>query len=149
MWRRRLLAAVVTLLGAIVFLFVIIKFVPGDLASILLGPRATPELRAQLIERMGLDRSVPEQIWRFFRQAVTGDLGTDVLTGRPILHILADVLPATLQLAGAALVISMALGILLGAIAALRPGTLLDSVLGVASVAFITTPGSSSPSSCC
>ena len=58
---QRLAAALLTLAGAILFLFVLIQFVPGDLVSILLGPRATPELRAAFAERMGLDRSVPEQ----------------------------------------------------------------------------------------
>jgi peptide/nickel transport system permease protein len=137
---QRLAAALLTLVGAILLLFVIIQFVPGDLASILLGPRATPELRAQFAERMGLDRSIPEQIWLFFRRAVSGDLGTDIVTGRHILSIILEVLPNTLQLAGAGLLISLVIGIALGCIAALKPGSVLDTVLGVASVAFITTP---------
>jgi peptide/nickel transport system permease protein len=137
---QRLAAAVLTLAGAILFLFVIIQFVPGDLVSILLGPRATPEMRAQFAERMGLDRSIPEQIWLFFSRAASGDLGADVVTRRPILHMLLEVMPNTLQLAGCALVISLVFGITLGCIAALKPGSMLDTVLGVASVAFITTP---------
>jgi peptide/nickel transport system permease protein len=137
---QRLAAALLTLGGAILLLFVIIQFVPGDLVGILLGPRATPELRAQFAERMGLDRAIPEQIWLFFSRVVTGDLGTDVVSNRPIRDIMLEVLPNTLQLAFAGLVISLAFGILLGCIAALKPGSLLDTVLGVASVAFITTP---------
>lgn len=137
---QRLAAALLTMAGAVMFLFVIIQFVPGDMISILLGPRATPELRAQYIERMGLDRSVPEQIWLFFSRAVTGDLGTDVVSYRPILQMILEVLPNSLQLAGTALLISMVFGIALGCIAALRPGSVLDTILGVTSVAFITTP---------
>lgn len=137
---QRLAAALLTLAGAILLLFVIIQFVPGDLVGILLGPRATPELRAQFAERMGLDRAIPEQIWLFFSRVVTGDLGTDVVSNRPIRDIMLEVLPNTLQLAFAGLVISLVFGILLGCIAALKPGSLLDTVLGVASVAFITTP---------
>jgi peptide/nickel transport system permease protein len=133
-------AALLTLAGAILLLFVIIQFVPGDLVSILLGPRATPALRAQFAERMGLDRSIPEQIWLFFSNAVTGDLGTDVVSNRPVLDMMLEVLPNTLQLAFAGLAISLVFGILLGCIAALKPGSLLDTVLGVGSVAFITTP---------
>lgn len=137
---QRLAAALVTLAGAVMFLFVIIQFVPGDLVGVLLGPRATPELRAQFAQRMGLDRSIPEQIWLFFRRAASGDLGTDVISNRPILDMLLEVLPNSLQLAATALLVSMVFGIALGCIAALRPGSVLDTVLGVASVAFITTP---------
>jgi peptide/nickel transport system permease protein len=137
---QRLAAALLTLAGAVLFLFVIIQFVPGDMISILLGPRATPELRAQFTERMGLDRSVLEQVWIFFSRAVTGDLGTDVISNRPILDMLLEVLPNSLQLAGTALLVSLIFGIALGCIAALKPGSILDTALGVSSVAFITTP---------
>ena len=137
---QRLAAALLTLAGAVMFLFVIIQFVPGDMISILLGPRATPELRAQFTERMGLDRSIPEQIWIFFSRAVTGDLGANPINDRPILDMLLEVLPNSLQLAGTALLVSLVFGIVLGCIAALKPGSLLDTVLGVSSVAFITTP---------
>jgi peptide/nickel transport system permease protein len=137
---QRLAAALLTLAGAILLLFIIIQFVPGDLVSILLGPRATPELRAQFAERMGLDRSIPEQVWLFFSRAATGDLGTDVVSNRPILDMMLEVLPNTLQLAFAGLAISLVFGITLGCIAALKPGSALDTALGVASVSFITTP---------
>ncbi|HJT12462.1 MAG TPA: ABC transporter permease [Dongiaceae bacterium] len=137
---HRLAAALLTLTGAILFLFVIIQFVPGDMISILLGPRATPELRAEFAQRMGLDRSIPEQIWLFFSRAITGDLGTDVISNRKILDMILDVLPNSLQLAGAALLVSTVFGIALGCIAALKPGSTIDTVLGVVSVSFITTP---------
>lgn len=137
---QRLAAALLTLAGAILFLFVIIQFVPGDMVSILLGPRATPALRAEFAQRMGLDRSILEQVWLFFRRAITGDLGTDVISNRPILDMILEALPNTLQLAGAGLLISLVFGIALGCIAALKPGSVLDTVLGVTSVAFITTP---------
>ena len=137
---QRLVAAVLTLAGAIMFLFVIIQFVPGDLLGILLGPRATPQMRAEFAERMGLDRSIPEQIWLFFSRAATGNLGEDPISHRPILDMLLEVMPNTLQLAGCALIISVVFGIALGCIAALKPGSALDTGLGVTSVSFITTP---------
>ena len=137
---QRLAAALLTLAGAILFLFVIIQFVPGDLVGILLGPRATPALRAEFAVRMGLDRSIPEQVWLFFSRAATGDLGTDVISNRNILDMILEALPNTLQLAAAGLLISLVVGIALGCIAALKPGSVLDTVLGVTSVAFITTP---------
>src|SRR6185295_12159600 len=121
-------------------LFVLMQFVPGDLISIMLGPRVTPELRLAFTERMGLDRPIPERLWLFFSHAVKGDFGTDVVSHRPILDIVLEVLPNTLQLAFAAMVIGASLGVALGCIAALRPGSRLDTFLGIASVAFITTP---------
>ena len=129
-----------TMAGAILLLFIIIQFVPGDLITIMLGPRATSELREAFAERMGLDRSVLERLWVFFSHAVRGDFGSDVLSNRPIGDIILEVLPHTLQLAFAAMLIGGGLGVLLGCIAALRPGSRLDSFLGFASVAFITTP---------
>jgi len=137
---RRFAAAMLTMAGAILLLFIIIQFVPGDLITIMLGPRATPQLREAFAERMGLDRSVLERLWLFFSHAVRGDFGSDVLSNRPIGDIILEVLPHTLQLAFAAMLIGAGLGVLLGCIAALRPGSRLDSFLGFASVAFITTP---------
>ncbi|WP_299508242.1 ABC transporter permease [Cypionkella sp.] len=121
-------------------LFAMQHFVKGDLITILLGPRATPELRAMYTTRMGLDRPVLEQMWLFLKQAASGDLGIDIVSNRPIATILSEALPNTLQLASTGLLLALVFGLLLGSIAARRPGTLLDTVLGVTSVAFITTP---------
>ena len=137
----RSLAALLTLLGALILLFLLIQSVPGDPATIMMGPRATPELRAAFAARMGLDRPVWEQLGLFLSRVATGDLGTDIITKRPIADLLTEALPNTLQLAGAGLVLALSFGIALGIIAALRPGSATDTVLGIASVAFITTPG--------
>ncbi len=139
LWRR-LAAGAVTVVGAVILLFLLIQFVPGDIASVLYGPRATPELRAILNERMGLDRPVWEQAWLFLTRALTGDFGTDVISGRPILTVVSEVMPNTLQLAAAALALSLAAGIPLGVLAAVRPGSWADRILGVLSVILITTP---------
>ena len=80
---QRLAAALVTMAGAILMLFTLIQLVPGDLITILLGPRATPELRAAFVERMGLNLSILERLWLFFSHAARGDFGTDVISSRP------------------------------------------------------------------
>jgi peptide/nickel transport system permease protein len=139
-WRRSL-TALLTIVGAVALLFLLIHFVPGDLASILFGPRATPELRAALVERMGLDKPFIERLFIFLWGAARGDFGIDVVSGRPILDIVLEVLPKTLELAFAALGASLFFGIPLGAIAAVKPGSLIDMTLGVISVVLITTPG--------
>lgn len=137
----RSLAALLTLLGALILLFLLIQSVPGDPVTILLGPRATPELRAQFVAEMGLDRPVWEQLWLFLSRVASGDLGTDIITKRPIADLLIEALPNTLQLAGVGLVLALTFGVALGIIAARHPGSRTDTVLGVLSVAFITTPG--------
>ncbi len=143
-WARflalRFAAAALTMAGAILLLFVLIQFVPGDLITIMLGPRVTPELREAFSHQMGLDKSIFERLWLFFSHAATGDFGTDVISNRPILNIILEVLPKTLQLAFAAMLIGGSSGLVLGCIAALRPGSRLDTILGFLSVAFITTP---------
>jgi len=137
---RRLTATALTVVGAVAALFLLIEFVPGDLAGVLLGPRATPALRAMLTEKMGLDEPFFVRLWFFLSNAVQGDFGNDVISGRPILDMILEVLPNTLELAFASLGLALLIGIPLGAIAAVKPGSTLDTVLGLLSVTFITTP---------
>jgi peptide/nickel transport system permease protein len=136
----RAVSAALTIIGAMVLLFLLVKLVPGDFASILLGPRATPELRAQINMEMGLDRSLPAQIWLFLSHAVAGNFGVDVVSRRPIIDIVLELLPNTLILAFSALGLSLVSGIFLGVVAALKHGSWFDTLLGVISVSFITTP---------
>src|SRR5688572_17173248 len=94
------LAVVITAL-ALVMLISTIQFIPGDPAAVLLGPLATPELRRAFHVEMGLDQPVVVQIARFFGRAITGDLGTDVLTHRSVLVTVAEQMPFTLALIAA------------------------------------------------
>ena len=73
----RFAAAMLTMAGAVLLLFVLIQFVPGDLITIMLGPRVTPELREAFAQRMGLDQPLLERLWLFFSKAAVGDFGTD------------------------------------------------------------------------
>jgi peptide/nickel transport system permease protein len=137
---RRLFATALTIVGAVAALFLLIQFVPGDLIGVLLGPRATPALRAAITAKMGLDEPFLTRLWLFLSQAAQGDFGDDVISGRPIRDIIFEVLPNTFELAFSALGVSLIIGIPLGALAAVKPGSLLDTLLGMVSVAFITTP---------
>ena len=137
---NRLASVLLTLVGAAVLLFLMVRFVPGDFTSVMLGPRATPELRAQITHDLGLDRSMIEQLWLFLSRAATGNFGEDIISHRPILDIVLDVVPNTLILAFSALALALLVGIPLGIIAALRPGSWLDSILALVSISFITTP---------
>lgn len=136
----RLASVLLTLVGAALLLFLMVRLVPGDFASVMLGPRATLALRAQITHDLGLDRSIIEQLWLFVSKAVTGNFGEDIISHRPILDIVLDVIPYTLALACSALALALIVGVPLGVIAALKPGSWLDSILALISISFITTP---------
>lgn len=136
----RLATTAAVVAGAIVLLFVLTLLVPGNPAEVLLGPRATPETIAAFAQRMGLDRPLHERLLRFFGQLLQGDFGTDIISGRPILQMVLEVMPYTVTLTFAAIGLAVAIGLPLGAYAATHSGSALDRVAAVVSVAFIAMP---------
>jgi peptide/nickel transport system permease protein len=137
---KRLGLAIAITAVALMILISMIQFIPGDPAAVLLGPLATPAMRAAFRVQMGLDQPVILQITYFFGRVVTGDLGTDVLTNRPVLVTVLEQLPFTLSLIAMGIVWSALLGIPLGCFAAIRRGSLADRVVGVLSVSVIAVP---------
>jgi peptide/nickel transport system permease protein len=121
-------------------LFGAIRMIPGDLATIMLGTRATQEMRERLNHEMGLDRPMPVQLALFLGHVATGDLGTDPVTKRPIGTIIGENLPYTLTLIAAALGWSALVGIPLGCYSAIRRNSWIDRVTGVLSVGTISIP---------
>lgn len=136
--RLGLSVAIVSL--AMFLLFCMIYLVPGDPASVALGPRATDAMREALRIKMGLDQPIWAQFWHFFADAWTGDLGEEVLSGRPVLTVVLEQLPYTLVLIAGGISWSVALGIPLGCWAAIKRGSLADRLVGVLSVAVIAVP---------
>jgi peptide/nickel transport system permease protein len=137
---RRLGLSLVILTVVMVAMYGMVFLVPGDPATVALGPRATPELKAALRESMGLDRPVHIQIARFFGNVLQGDLGTDVWSKRPVLDQILEAFPNTLVLGLAALGWAMVLGVLLGCAAVVWRDSWADRMLGVLSVGFIAIP---------
>jgi peptide/nickel transport system permease protein len=133
-------------LGALIVLvsmammFGMVFLVPGDPASVALGPRATPEMIALFRAEMGMDRPVAEQFLRFIANALLGDLGTDVWTGRSVRSAIAEALPHTLVLALIGLGWPLLVGVPVGCIAAVRRNSWIDRVAGLFSVAAIAIP---------
>lgn len=136
----RIVTTVLVLTGATLLLFSLTFFVPGDPALVLLGPRASPEALKALTERMGLDLPVYAQVGRFFVNVLRGNLGVDVISGRPILDMVLDVLPYTVSLTFAAIGIAVAIGVPMGCYAATHPNTVGDRITAVISVSFIAIP---------
>ncbi|MGE4069572.1 MAG: ABC transporter permease [Lysobacterales bacterium] len=137
---RRLGQALIVLVLAVSLLFGMIHMIPGDPASVMLGPRATPALRAELNERMGLDRPFVVQLGSFLVKAAQGDLGEGPFSRRPVVDIVLEQLPYTLTLVFAAIGAATLLGIPLGCFSAIRRGSWLDRATAVGSVAFIAIP---------
>ncbi|MEQ1943734.1 ABC transporter permease [Mesorhizobium sp. VNQ89] len=133
-------------LGLLILVFVMVTMyaavflVPGDPATVALGPRATPELKRLLTERMGLDQPVWWQIIEFFRNALTGNLGYDVWSNRPVATLVLEALPNTLILGTTALMTALIIGVPLGCLAVVKRGTISDHLIGVLSVAVIAVP---------
>lgn len=137
---RRLLLSALIVVIAVALMFVMIRIVPGDPVNVLLGPRASPELKASLIERMGLNDPLPVQIAVFFGNMATGDLGTDVFSNRPVADIIFEQLPYTLELIFFSILWSAVLGVFLGVYAAARRDSIVDRITAVLSVACVAAP---------
>ncbi|OZI18704.1 glutathione ABC transporter permease [Bordetella genomosp. 9] len=141
---KRLLMAVPTLLGVLTIVFVIVRIAPGDPAIVILGENATREAIEQLHRQLGLDMPLWRQYLDFMGSVLTGDLGRSMITNRPVLSEVARVLPYTIELTLAAIVIGIVVGLPLGVIAARYRNRALDfiircvSLLGLSFPAFIS-----------
>jgi ABC-type dipeptide/oligopeptide/nickel transport system permease component len=123
---RRLLLALPVLLGVATLVFSLIHLIPGDPAQAMLGQTASPADVDALRQRLGLDRPILEQYGRFLSGLVRGDLGTSLRTGEPVARQIRLRVPATIELAAAAMLEALAVAIPLGVLAAVRRGTALD-----------------------
>ncbi|CDX51407.1 Binding-protein-dependent transport systems inner membrane component [Mesorhizobium plurifarium] len=137
---KRIGLGLLILVLVMVAMYAAVFLVPGDPATVALGPRATPELKRLLIERMGLDQPVWWQIVEFFRNALTGNLGYDVWSNRPVSALVLEALPNTLVLGLTALAVALLIGVPLGCLSVMRRGTAADAAIGVLSVGVIAVP---------
>jgi len=131
---RRLLAAGLVVWGVLTIIFLVVRVIPGDPAAVLLGTFATAELVAEQRTKMGLDRPLATQYVLFIRQAILGDWGRSYHEGRPAFTLVIERLPATLELAVAAIVTTTVLSLVLGSLAARRAQSPLDRAIGAASL---------------
>jgi peptide/nickel transport system permease protein len=140
---RRLLLLIPILFGLSLLVFFWVRALPGSPAEALLGERATPELVQAYKERYGLNEPVYKQYWGQLKSWSRADLGTSVATHRPVTDEIRDRFPATMELAIAALIFSVSLGVPLGFVAAKRYGSLVDhaslfiSLIGISIPVFV------------
>ena len=137
---RRLLQLIPILFGLSILLFAWLRLLPGGPASALLGERSTPERVAAINRAYGLDQPIWVQYWRYLQRVIRFDFGDSITDGRPVLRVLLDQFPGTVELTIAALLFATVLGIPLGYFAARRHGTALDGLSVVGSLVGITIP---------
>jgi peptide/nickel transport system permease protein len=137
---RRLFLLVPILLGVSILIFFWIRALPGNPATALLGERSTPKLVKEYKERYGLDRPIPIQYWDYVKNTVKGDLGTSISSRRAVTYEIKQRFPATIELAFAAMIIAVGLGIPLGFLAAKRHGGLFDHSTLIGSLLGISIP---------
>lgn len=137
---KRLLSAAVTLFAVLTLIFVLVRIVPGDPALVILGDQASSIAIKELRERLGLDQPILVQYGVFLSDLATGDFGRSMVTGAPVLGEVLSVLPYTLELAGAALIIGSIIGIPIGVWAALNRGRATDYWVRVLSLTGLSFP---------
>jgi peptide/nickel transport system permease protein len=138
----RLVGAVPTLLGVTVLTFLFIRLIPGDAIAARLGTSTalSPEQLASLRAYFGLDQPLYQQYWTWLTSLLRGDFGYSIRTGRPVLVEITERLPATLELAAAATLIAVAIGLPLGLLSAMRPRSRADVIARIGGLIGLSLP---------
>jgi glutathione transport system permease protein len=137
----RMVQALLTLVGALTIMFLILRLTPGDPVQIMLGDYRTPELEAALRSRYGLDQPVPLQYVIYLTNVLTGNFGVSYWRSQDVTTLVGAVLPYTLQLAAAGIVVTCAIGLPLGIVAALKRNTWADLAAMVIALIGVAAPG--------
>jgi peptide/nickel transport system permease protein len=137
---RRLLLLVPILLGLSILVFLWIRNLPGGPAQALLGERATPQTIEQIERQYGLDKPLPVQYWSYLKSVGQGEFGESTRSRRPVVEEFKERFPATIELAVAAGLFAVIIGIPLGFLAAKRYQGVLDHASLVLSLVGISTP---------
>ena len=136
----RLVSAMPSLVGVVVVTFLLTRMLPGDPAAYFAGLAATPQAIAEIRAKLGLDHSLPEQFIGYVGDLLTGNLGMSLTTGQPVVAEIATRLPASAELTLLALIISAAIAIPFGVLAAVRQGTWIDHLCRVVTTAGVSLP---------
>lgn len=137
---RRLLQAIPTLLILSILVFTWLRLLPGGPASAMLGDKATPEKIAALNAVLGLDQPIFVQYFKFLGRILTGDFGSSLVSGQPVLDEIGRVFPATVELSVAALLLAVVIGIPLGYAAARFRGRFIDNATVVTTLVGVAVP---------
>lgn len=136
----RLVRLPIVLWAAATLTFLALHIIPGDAASVIASQGTTPQQLALIRHAWGLDQPLATQYLRFLGQLAHGDLGTSFTSGSSTLSLLAQRVPATIEIAVFALIISAVLGITAGVVAAVNRGQWLDYLARLLSVTLFSIP---------
>jgi peptide/nickel transport system permease protein len=137
---RRLIIAIPTIFLISVFVFGMQKLLPGDPVLVMAGEERDPEVIAFLREKYRLNDPIPVQYMAWAGNALQGDLGVSLRTQQPVLELIGEKLPVTIQLAVMALIIAMIIGIPAGVISAYKKGTWVDWIANIVALSGLSVP---------
>ncbi|ASY66724.1 Dipeptide transport system permease protein DppB (plasmid) [Sinorhizobium sojae CCBAU 05684] len=137
---KRLIAVVPVLIGLSVIVFLVMAMIPGDTATAILGPYATPENVERINRDLGLDKPLLQQYLIWIGNVLQGDFGRSYALNRPVLDEVLERFQATLILAGVSLVLASFVGLLAGIVSAVRQFSWADRVVTLVVLAGISTP---------
>jgi peptide/nickel transport system permease protein len=137
---QRILAAIPVMGFVALFVFLLLRLTPGDPAAILAGDTATPEQLERIRESLGLNEPLFTQFFSWIGQLLQGDFGTSILSGKPVIELIADRMEPTISLALTTIILSVIIAVPLGVIAAWKQGTLVDRFVMLISVLGFSVP---------
>ena len=137
---RRLLYAVFIIWGCATIVFFLLRLVPGDPVSVMLGGEYDPEAAEQLRQNLGLDEPLYVQYVTWMGNVMQGDLGRSIATREPVTRSIGRAVPKTLSIAGLGFVIGVAIALPMGTLAALKRGSIFDYVASISTFAGISLP---------
>lgn len=137
---KRLLMVIPNLIGVIIVTFLLTRALPGDAAAYFAGPAATKEAIEQVRKTLGLDKPLPVQFADYVKELSKGNLGNSLTTGQPVLTEIKNRLPASAELTLFGLILSMAIAVPLGILAAVRQGSWIDHTCRVVATAGVSLP---------
>ncbi|MEX2618318.1 MAG: ABC transporter permease [Alphaproteobacteria bacterium] len=136
---QRALHSGIALIGLILAVFFLVRLT-GDPTDLYLPIDASLETRREFAQKHGFDRPATEQFVQFLKDVSNGDLGYSLRKQRPAMELVLEAYPTTLALAGVAMTLSIVLAVIVGAVAAYRPGGIFDRISGIASLAGASAP---------
>ncbi|WP_354101923.1 ABC transporter permease [Bradyrhizobium sp. RT5a] len=137
---RRLISAIAVMAMVGVFIFLLLRLVPGDPADAIAGPRATPQMVAAIREQLGLNEPLPVQFINWALDILSGNLGISIIAGLPVLTLVSQRLEPTVSLSILTMILSVTSGVAFGIFAAWRAGGFVDRMLTAFSAVGYSVP---------
>jgi ABC-type dipeptide/oligopeptide/nickel transport system permease component len=137
---KRMATAIPSIIGVIIVTFLLTRVLPGDTAAYFAGPAASPQAIAEIRASLGLDQPLPVQFVSYVKDLVTGNLGMSLTTGQPVIEDIRTRLPASAELTLLGLLISIAVAVPLGILAAVKQGSWIDHLCRIVATAGVSLP---------